>query len=554
MLFQNDLLQKKLNGANMMVNMNNLSPYMTNGGIIADNSSSNASSIRNSMQLNYNNVAPENNRGLNELKQKYNNYVTTDRTPKNMNYYGGIQTYKTNPATFINTQLMQNKADNIKRVITVADNIDLNSRKKMDYFNMESVVTTHSDKVKPSLSILKKGKSSSVFYRENIEKLPSSYKVQSYDNYRNVTFDKTNIKGGNAVKKYKEQSTSKVANQETGSVDRKMNKKEKAVPELSSPKRRVIEMKKDNCVEETKKTKLENKSGNFNDKKIVKRGVLKNAGSVSNSSMNMNKNDKKEKKEVIIVDEIVPDSNNPLGIHDKKKNFQNKNGKITETDSKRTLPCVVLLDVDGDMITTETGLTMFQGFISIDKRNMIRQWNGFDWDIVDNYYNFFIKAKYDNQGNIWCINDNYKISKLLKTKVKHYNMLSHEEVIDFAFDKKNVLWCVNRKGQLLKWNNTEWIKIHSTGFHKLKAITFDTNGDLWGLNYMGFLGVWNIKEKRWDKINAQDNLKILTMDFDKNGMLWVISTNGALLSYSSEQWMNHGFVCLDELISISFKK
>lgn len=562
MLFQNDLLQKKLNGANnnLMLHMNNLSPYMTNGGIIGDNSSSNNSPIRNNMQVRYNGVASENGRGMKEFKPKLNTYVNTDRSLKSMNYYGGIQSYKTNPASFQKPQLLPNNNDNIQRIITVADNTELSSPNKMDYFNMESAATTHSDKIKPSSGIMKKGKSSFLFHRKDTEKIPSSYKVQSYDNYRNVTFDKqNNVVGENKTTMSRPPlNNSTLKNQKGSGIPAQINKTGKIVSQTPSPPKKIVEMKKEKLKEETKEpkeTKLENKARNTSkDRNSVKHGVLKNAGSISTSNMSVNKNEKKEKKEVIIVGEVVPEANNTLATSDKKKNSQNKNGKLAETEFRRTLPCVMLLDVDGDMITTDEGLTVFQGFISIDRRHMIRKWNGFDWDIVDNYCNFFIKAKYDNQGNVWCINDNYKISKLLTTKVKNYSVLSNEKVVDVAFDKKNNLWCVNKKGDLLKWNKTEWKKIEYTGFHKLKAITFDTNGDLWGLNYKSLLGVWNIKEKRWDKINSTGNFTILTMDFDKNGMLWVISKSGALLSYSSKQWMNHGFVCLDELISISFQK
>lgn len=565
MLYQNDILQKKLNGSNnnnnnnMMIHMNNLSPYMNSGGVPNENSSSNTSSMRNNIHMNFNKVSSDNNKNINEFK-KHNNYETSDRSKNNINYYGNIQSFKTNPVNFKNPQLIQNKNDNFQRIITVGDNIELNARKKVDAINIKNSTKNDIDKRNPSISILKKGKSSSVFTTQNIKKNPSSHKVQSYDNYRNVTFNKTNEnKAKTFLSKEKSESKNKIETNEISPIEIPIRKSEKKRIQIMSPKSQIAEVKKESIVEDTKKGKVEEKSGISKEKKLLNHGVLKNSGSGGNPIIN-NKNEKKEKKEVIIIDKVINETNsnninnNILIVNDKKKKNLNKNDKIIEFTSKRSLPYVILLDIDDDMIDEEKGLTVFEGFISIDKKYMIRKWNGFEWEIINNYLNFFIKAKYDNKGNIWCINDKYEILKLMKTKVKNFHILANEEIIDLAFDKENILWSVNRKGQLLKWNKTNWKKINYTGFHKLKSITFDTNGDLWGLNYKGMLGIWNLKEKIWEKIILKDPFKILTMDFDKNGMLWIISNNGALLSYSSKQWMNHGFVCLDKLISISFKK
>ncbi|KAI4837983.1 thioredoxin-like associated protein 2 [Plasmodium brasilianum] len=221
---------------------------------------------------------------------------------------------------------------------------------------------------------------------------------------------------------------------------------------------------------------------------------------------------------------------------------------------KGELPCTTSNNFKEDSLNLNNGLKTFENIIVVDRNHVLKIWNGYEWEEMENYFNFFMKARYDNKGNIWCINNSYEILKLMKNRFKNFGNLANEEIIDIAFDRKNILWCINRKGELLKWNKTKWCKIKYRGFHKLSSLSFDNKGDLWAVNSKRALAIWNKNECNWNEIIIKDNLKISCIDFDAKGKIWVISNSGALLTYSCGNWINFGHVCLDKLISIGFKK
>ncbi|GAW80043.1 thioredoxin-like associated protein 2 [Plasmodium gonderi] len=227
---------------------------------------------------------------------------------------------------------------------------------------------------------------------------------------------------------------------------------------------------------------------------------------------------------------------------------------VTYKSNRETLPCNLSIDLKNDSLNLSKGLRIFQHMIVVDKNSVLKIWNGYEWKKVENYFQFVIKARYDNEGHIWCINHSYEILKRMKNKFKNFGNLANEEIMDISFDKKNVLWCVNRKGELLKWNRTKWNKIKYTGFHKLISLAFDRTGDLWAINTKRNLAIWCEKDNCWNEKIVKDDLKLCSLDFDNNGHIWVISTSGALLTYSRGNWMNFGYVSLDQLISVGFKK
>ncbi|SCM00754.1 thioredoxin-like associated protein 2, putative [Plasmodium chabaudi chabaudi] len=269
-------------------------------------------------------------------------------------------------------------------------------------------------------------------------------------------------------------------------------------------------------------------------------------------------NDMEDTKKLNIK-EVKKDNNMSLK-NDEKKNerkmniLNNKkvNGKNIDSDNKK-LECIVTMNFKEDAFDLKNGLKAFKNIIIIDRNNVIKKWNGYEWMKLENDFHFFIKARYDNKGNIWLINNSYEILKLKDNKYKKYGNIANEEIVDIGFDKKNILWCINRKGDLLKWDKTQWKRIKYSGFHKLISLAFDIKGNLWGLNSKRILALWNTKNKCWDEKIINSELKISSMDFDKDGKIWAISNNGALLTYVSNQWINFGYVCLDELISISFR-
>ncbi|GAB65554.1 hypothetical protein PCYB_062860 [Plasmodium cynomolgi strain B] len=206
------------------------------------------------------------------------------------------------------------------------------------------------------------------------------------------------------------------------------------------------------------------------------------------------------------------------------------------------------------MFDMTKGLRIFEHMIIVDKNSVLRLWNGFEWKRVESYFQFVTTARYDHKGHLWCVNNSYELLKRMKKSFKNFRHLGNEEIVDISFDKKNVLWCVNRKGELLKWNRTQWTKVRFSGFHKLISVAFDSRGDLWAINTKRALAIWSEKDRCWNEKVVKDDLKICAIDFDNEGHIWVVSTAGALLTYSQGHWVNFGYVCLDRLISVGFRK
>ncbi|VWU50696.1 thioredoxin-like associated protein 2, putative [Hepatocystis sp. ex Piliocolobus tephrosceles] len=214
----------------------------------------------------------------------------------------------------------------------------------------------------------------------------------------------------------------------------------------------------------------------------------------------------------------------------------------------------ISIDLDENSLNLDEGLRTFDSPIVVDKNHMLKKWNGYNWEKLENGYNFFIKARYDNEGNIWLLNNSYEILKLIKNRFKKIGNLANEEIVDIDFDKKNILWAVNRKGELLKWNKIQWKKIKYTRFHRVICIAFDNKGNLWGVNSERVLAIWDVTKNCWNEKKIKGNIKIASIAFDSSGRMWVISITGALLACSCGKWVNFGFMSFDELISIGFKK
>ncbi|CAI7719298.1 thioredoxin-like associated protein 2, putative [Plasmodium vivax] len=221
---------------------------------------------------------------------------------------------------------------------------------------------------------------------------------------------------------------------------------------------------------------------------------------------------------------------------------------------REQLPNNISINLKRDMFDVTKGLRLFEHMIVVDKNSVLRLWNGFEWKRVENYFQFVTTARYDHKGHLWCVNSSYELLKRMKRKFKNFGHLANEEIVDISFDKKNVLWCVNRKGELLKWSRTKWTNVPFFGFHKLISVAFDSRGDLWAVNTKRALAMWCEKDRCWNEKVVKDDLKICAIDFDNDGHIWVVSTAGALLTYSQGHWVNFGYVCLDRLLSVGFRK
>ncbi|EUD66141.1 hypothetical protein C922_03336 [Plasmodium inui San Antonio 1] len=236
------------------------------------------------------------------------------------------------------------------------------------------------------------------------------------------------------------------------------------------------------------------------------------------------------------------------------KNGESSTKAPIHRSCREQLPHNLSINLKRDMFDMTKGLRIFDHMIIVDRNSVLKLWNGFEWKRVKSYFQFVTKARYDRRGHLWCINNSYELLKRMKKKFKNFGNLANEEIVDISFDKKNLLWCVNRKGELLKWNRTKWTKVRFSGFHKLISVAFDSRGDLWAINTKRALAIWCEKDSCWNEKVVKDDLKICAIDFDNDGHIWVVSTAGALLTYSQGHWVNFGYVSLDRLISVGFRK
>ncbi|SOV77327.1 thioredoxin-like associated protein 2, putative [Plasmodium sp. gorilla clade G3] len=425
------------------------------------------------------------------------------------------------------------------------------SKNTPEYINGRNQIITVFDNIKNE----ERNKSINYYKHKNIIKIPSSYnsdnenKIKSYNikdgvlhvekgSIQNVaknmnTFHNKTNSNGKFINRLNNINYKEVASNvdDIKLLNKMLSAKISSSIKTNYEKSNILDHKKYTNIK-VSKISIENKKNNIRKKENLK------------LAPKCETNNKDHKNMIIESMKVVKKPN------DIKKNKT----KIVQNKYKNSLPSYICLQFNDNSLNLNNGLKIFNDMITVDKNQKMKKWNGYEWDKMEKDFHFLIKARYDNKGNIWCINKSYEILKIMRNKLKNFGHLGKEEIIDIGFDKKNILWCINRKGQLLKWVKTKWNNIQYKGFHKIICFSFDKKGELWAINLKNELAIWNKKNKCWDEKYIKDNLKISCIDFDGDGKLWVVSNSGALLTYSNDQWINFGLVCLDELICISFKK
>ncbi|SOV23071.1 thioredoxin-like associated protein 2,putative [Plasmodium sp. DRC-Itaito] len=510
----------------------------------------------------------------------YNNPILLNKNERNINTYINQKTMTNKLLTTYNRHPLQSNYDSyipkiihnstIKKQGAINKNdvdkiykpnyIDVNnlsnskyilSKNTPEYINGKKQMINIFDNIKNE----ERNKSINYYKHNNIIKIPSSYNSNNANNIKsnNVNDGVLQVQKGSIQYDAKNMNTfhnksnakgkfikrlNNINNKEVSSNVDDIKLLNKSLPvKISS--RIKTNYEKSNILDHNKNTNvkvskisIENKNNNIRKKENMK---LSPKYGINN----------KDHKNMII--ESVKVVKNPKEITKKKT-------KIVQNKYKNPLPSYICLNFHDNSLNLNNGLKMFNDMIAVDKNQKIKKWNGYEWDKMEKDFHFLIKARYDNKGNIWCINNSYEVLKIMRNKLKNFGHMGKEEIIDIGFDKKNILWCINRKGQLLKWVKTKWDNIEYKGFHKLICLSFDKKGELWAINLKKELAMWDKKNKCWDEKCIKDNLKISCIDFDGDGKLWVVSNSGALLTYSKDQWINFGLVCLEELICISFKK
>ncbi|CZT98600.1 hypothetical protein PFUGPA_01609 [Plasmodium falciparum Palo Alto/Uganda] len=439
------------------------------------------------------------------------------------NLYNSKYVFSKNTPEYINGR---------KQMITVYDNIKNEERNKsINYYKNKNMI-----KIPSSYNSNNGNKIKSNNVKDGVLQLEKG-SIQNVAKNMNTFHNKSN-ENGKFIKKLNNSNYKEVTSNvdEIRLLNKSLSAKISSSIKTNYEKSNILDHKKNTNVK-VSKISIENKKYN-----IRKKENMKWAPKYNN---NNNNNNNKDHKNMII--ESVKVVKNPKEINKKKT-------KIVQNKYKNPLPSYICLHFHDNSLNLNNGLKIFNDMITVDKNQRMKKWNGYEWDVIEKDFHFLIKARYDNKGNIWCINKSYEVLKIMRNKLKNFGHLGKEEIIDIGFDKKNILWCINRKGQLLKWVKTKWDNIQYKGFHKLICFSFDKKGELWAINLKKELAIWNKKNKCWDEKYIKDNLKISCIDFDGDGKLWVVSNSGALLTYSKDQWINFGLVCLDELICISFKK
>ncbi|CRG97359.1 thioredoxin-like associated protein 2, putative [Plasmodium gallinaceum] len=532
-------------------NHNNLGPYKNER--ITDNSSI-ISQSRHPLQINYNKYTQQN---INT--NPYNSQSKLNRSEKStnyINYYRNVDNFPKSPLKYSFSQFIPKNKNIGKPTTALLDSVKQKDLKNnLNYeLKVNSVRTPLNFNAKNTTPLKPYYKNNPEFFYQNKkndlnDNIITSIEKERSKNYTTAQKERYNNVDTLIIKEQKFQNVPLNKKNDVKKENENLGDSKKYKENENIYAKKIQE----NVTSEMNKIRENEKKEKTEEKKVNKIMELKN----KNESVTNEKTGYAKEKDIIKkINKKEENLDSSLYNHNNKKNkkIKFKNETLIYINNKSLLPCVISLDFNDDSINLNKGLKTFENMIIIDKNNILRKWNGFEWEKIENNFNFFIKARYDNQGNIWCINNSFEVLKLIKNKFKNFGNLANEEIIDIGFDKKNTLWCINRKGELLKWSRTKWNKIKYKGFHKLTCVSFDNKGDLWGINSKRALAVWNKKDKCWNEKLIKDNLKISCIDFDTNDKIWVISNAGALLSYSCGNWMNFGLICLEELISISFKK
>ncbi|EAA16194.1 hypothetical protein [Plasmodium yoelii yoelii] len=150
------------------------------------------------------------------------------------------------------------------------------------------------------------------------------------------------------------------------------------------------------------------------------------------------------------------------------------------------------------------GFKLFDNMIGINNFGKLYFWNGYKWKNINIFYENFISACTNKNGQIICINNNYKPGYLLMNKsFKKIDTCIEEFFFKIAISNKNKIWGINLRGDLQKWNLYQWIIIKKAYDNLLIAVTND-----------GIIKIF--KNHRWIKYGILAEMKIASLHFLRN--------------------------------------
>ncbi|SCM25427.1 conserved Plasmodium protein, unknown function [Plasmodium berghei] len=199
------------------------------------------------------------------------------------------------------------------------------------------------------------------------------------------------------------------------------------------------------------------------------------------------------------------------------------------------------------------GFRLFDNMIGINNFGKLYFWNGYKWKNINIFYEHFISACTNKNGQIICINNNYKPGYLLMNKsFKKIDTCIEEFFFKIAISNKNKIWGINLRGDLQKWNLYQWIVIKKAyGISKLKSLAFDRNNKLWVLDQRNYFYIYDTEYKNWMLRNV-NGANIKDFDFNEDNLLIAVTNDGVIKIFKNHHWIKYGILGEMKIASLHF--
>ncbi|KEG03636.1 conserved Plasmodium protein, unknown function [Plasmodium vinckei vinckei] len=199
------------------------------------------------------------------------------------------------------------------------------------------------------------------------------------------------------------------------------------------------------------------------------------------------------------------------------------------------------------------GFRLFDNMIGINNLGKLYFWNGYKWKNINIFYEHFISACTNKNGQIICINNNYKPGYLLMNKsFKKIDTCIEEFFFKIAISNKNKIWGINLRGDLQKWYLYQWIVIKKAyGISKLKSLAFDRNNKLWVLDQKNYFYIYDTEYKNWMLRNV-NGANIKDFDFNEDNLLIAVTNDGVIKIFKNNRWIKYGILAEMKIASLHF--
>ncbi|SCN62304.1 conserved Plasmodium protein, unknown function [Plasmodium chabaudi adami] len=199
------------------------------------------------------------------------------------------------------------------------------------------------------------------------------------------------------------------------------------------------------------------------------------------------------------------------------------------------------------------GFRLFDNMIGINNLGKLYFWNGYKWKNINIFYEHFISACTNKNGQIICINNNYKPGYLLMNKsFKKIDTCIEEFFFKIAISNKNKIWGINLRGDLQKWNLYQWSVIKKAyGISKLKSLAFDRNNKLWVLDQRNYFYIYDTEYKNWMLRNV-NGANIKDFDFNDDNLLIAVTNDGVIKIFKNHRWIKYGILAEMKIASLHF--